>query len=84
MTRSRPSRKLFAAGREDATRVALDVPLLLLTLAGAEVQRAIEPDGDSGVTCGRPSARTVESQNTSAFSSSSSAVAHASRARRQR
>jgi hypothetical protein len=40
--------EVVAAGRQDAMRVALDVPLLLLTLAGAEVQRAIEPDRDKG------------------------------------
>src|SRR5512132_190305 len=38
--------EVVAAGREDAMRVALDVPLLLLALAGAEVKRAIEPDRD--------------------------------------
>ena len=61
---------------KNAMRVLREVLRFPLVRSSTEVQGPFEPDPHRGVTCGRPSGRTVESQYTSALASSSRACDH--------
>ena len=63
-------------GGQHAPRVGRQVPGLLLLIPGAEVQRPVIPDGRQRRDCGRPSARTVDSQKISARVSTPDTSAH--------
>ena len=65
-----------ASSREHASRVLREVLGLAFGWTGAEVQPPSRQTPNSGVTCGRPSGRTVDNQYTSAPCRSASAVAH--------
>ncbi len=62
--------------RKDAMTVCREVLRFSLVRSSTEVQSPFEPDPNRGVTCGRPSGRTVESQYTSAPANSSRACDH--------
>ena len=58
-----------AAGGQHDVRVTAQVGELLLPGTGRKPDGSLGPGATTGVTCGRPSARTVEIQNSSASSS---------------
>ena len=67
---------MVASGRQNHVRVPTQVDGLLFSGTSGEVESAIKPDGNQWRDVGRPSARTVEIQNSSAFSSTRRVSSH--------